>query len=655
MAKRKQAVHKLRDKHKSGAWLHYLPILTVLLVTAAVYAQVHHFGFAPIDDASYVSQNGYVRSGDIIWALTSRDASNWHPLTWMSHMLDCRLFGLDPGKHHITNLLLHLAATFTLFAALKRMTGSTWRGTFVAGLFALHPLHVESVAWIAERKDVLSALFWMLTMLAYASYTQKRGVGHYILVLVFFGLGLLSKPMLVSLPVVLLMLDFWPLKRVELGWRRLVIEKTPLLAMSAASCLITFFAQHNGGAVQELASYPFSVRMANAVVACAGYLAKTIVPVNLGPMYPHPGASLPVWTVAVSAGVMIALTAAAVISRRKAPCLLVGWLIYIVTLLPVVGLVQVGNEGMADRYTYIPLLGIFIAIAWLLPAQFPQRRKWALGLAGAAIMIILGLLTCHQTGAWRNTDTYVQQMLKATNNHPLSRLKEAKFLSQSGDAEGAELLMAELVSDYPDLPEARNGRANTLSSLGRHGEAIAEFKEAIRLKRDYAEALSNLGLEYESVGNLDEAVNWCRKAVALAPNVAQWRANLGHVYATQRQYDEAAAEYRKALSIRPDTPNADSDLGMVLYNDGDSDGGIRHLRRAVRANPDDDVSRLRLGTMLHYEGLHTEAIEHLKAATELQPASADAHGTLAMALDAAGRTEEAREELELAQRYGARR
>ncbi len=664
MAKRKRAIEKAQEQAKPRGidWRGWLPIIVILVLSVAVYTQVGDFGFAVIDDADYVSHNGYVREGPapqgILWALTARHASNWHPLTWISHMLDCRLFGLDPGKHHLTNLVFHLANALLLFVVLRRMTGSIWRSSFVTGLFALHPLHVESVAWISERKDVLSTFFMLLAILAYVRCTEKPGVGRWVLVSIVFGLGLMAKPMLVSLPIILLLLDYWPLRRWQLGLGKLLMEKTPLFLLSVASCAVTFLAQRSGGAVQELADFPLTVRIANAIVSYASYLGKMILPTNLGPLYPHPGNTLPVWTVVISTAVLLVLTMTAATLRRKAPYLIVGWLFYIITLLPVIGLVQVGNEGMADRYTYVPLMGIFIAIFWLVPDTLSRisarSRRIGLRIAGCAVIVALSTLTYQQAGTWRDTDSFTRQMLKATHNHPLSRLKEAKFLSQEGRLEEAEVFMAELVEDYPSLPEVRNGYGCLLGDLKRHNEAVLQFREAIRLRPDYAAAYSNLGLEYESAGKLDEALRWCRKAVGIAPKTAQWRANLAHVLATLQRYEESAAEYRRALAIRPDTPGAESDLGMVLYNNDDAEGGIRHLRRAVRANPDDGLSRLRLGTMLHYEGHHTEAIEHLRAATELQPASADAHGTLAMALNAAGHTEEAQQELELAQRYGAK-
>lgn len=662
MGKRKRVVQtKASEAGKPCAfpWRHYLPIAFILLLTAAVYAQVRTFQFMPLDDNVYVFANGHVRGGlalqGILWALTARAAANWHPLTWISHMLDYQLYGLDPGKFHITNLLFHLASTLVLFAALKRATRSIWRSTFVAALFALHPLHVESVAWIAERKDVLSTFFWMLTMLAYVYYAEKPRIGRYAFVAVAFVLGLMAKPMLVSLPLVLLLLDYWPLKRTDLGWKRLMLEKIPLFALSIGSCLVTFIVQRSSSAVQDLNVFPIAVRIANALFASADYLAKMLLPTNIGPNYPHPGSTLPAWVVIISGLILAALTVAVIMLRRRAPYLIVGWLFYLITLAPVIGLVQVGQQGMADRYTYIPLLGIFVAIAWLVPEILQKRgHGLAIGIAGALVVLVLAGLTYHQVGAWKNRDSFVRQMLKATHNHPLSRALEANLLNQAGDHVGAERKMAELVRDYPRLPEARLGHGCTLSALRRYDEAIDEIKQAIRLKPDYAEACTNLGSVCQSAGKPEEALKWSTKAVDMAPGVGQYHANLARILAMQNRPSEAISEYELALKIQPDVPNTEHPLGVLLYNTQDTNGAIEHLQTAVNNNPDDATSQYDLGTVLRNAGRPSEAIEHLSEAVRLRPTWADAHGQLAMALDAAGQTQQAQQELQLAKQYGAK-
>lgn len=656
-----QAKEQERRKPHVFPWRQYLPIVAVLLLTAAVYAQVRGFGFMPVDDAVYVSGNGYVRNGptaqSLLWALTSREVFNWHPLTWLSHMLDCRFYGLDAGKHHITSLLFHLANTLLLFIALKRMTGAVWRSTFVAALFALHPLHVESVAWIAERKDVLSTFFWMLTVLAYAYYAEKPKISRYVLVAIAFALGLMAKPMLVSLPVVLLLLDYWPLRRSDAGWKRLVLEKTPLFALSLGSCVMTFIAQRGGGAVGELNAYPLTVRIANSLFAYADYLAKMVVPINLSPMYPHPGSNLPAWTVVAPGAILFALTTASIAMRRRAPHLIVGWLIYLISLLPVIGLVQVGLQGMADRYTYIPLIGVFIAIAWIVPETLrgllQRNGPVVLGTAGTLTILVLSVAAANQAGTWKNGGSYIRQMLRATQDSELARSQQADYLNQIGRPVEAEAKMAAVVRDYPRLARARISHASTLSILRRFKEANSELREAVRLNPRSAAAYSYFGLSYLDTGMPTEALKWCRKAVNMAPDTAQWHVNLARVLAALRRPDEAISEYRRALETRPDTPTAERDLGVLLYLKQDTVGGVEHLRRAVLNDPNEPMSQFLLGAALRRAGENEQAIDHLSEAVRLQPTMADAHGELAMALDGAGRNEEARAELEIARKLGA--
>ncbi|NIQ87873.1 MAG: hypothetical protein GWN93_01765, partial [Deltaproteobacteria bacterium] len=362
-----------------------------------------------------------------IWAFTTTDEANWHPLTWLSHMVDCQLYGLNPAGHHLTNVLLHSASTVLLFLILLGMTGSRWRSALVAALFALHPLHVESVAWVAERKDVLSTLFWMLTLWAYLAYTKRPERKRYLLIIVAFTLGLMAKPMLVTLPFVLLLLDYWPLKRIELGQSasglpaanqpstiaekpgaqafRLLLEKTPLFVLTAASSVVTFVVQKSEGAVGALEVYPLKIRVANALVSYVSYIIKMIWPQNLAVFYPHPGQSLPMWQ-AVAAGILLVLISIAVIrAGRRQPYLPVGWLWYLGTLVPVIGLVQVGAQAMADRYTYVPLIGLFIMAAWGVPELMKKWHHRRVALVVSAALVLFALMTCArlQLRHWKNS------------------------------------------------------------------------------------------------------------------------------------------------------------------------------------------------------------------------------------------------------------
>ena len=649
----------------------YLICLAMIVAMLAVYWQVRGFGFILLDDPGYVSGNGHVLGGlnssSLSWAFRSYYQSNWHPLTWISLMADAQLGGANPAVFHLTNVGLHILNTLLLFAFLLLETGKRWASASVALLFAIHPLHVESVAWVTERKDVLSTLFWLLTMLAYLWYARRRSISRYLLVATAFALGLLAKPMLVTLPIVLLLLDIWPLGRLakrsqpaegHLPLRALILEKIPLLAISAASCAVTLAAQSGGGSVYTVAALPIGARISNAVVACVGYIVKMLWPTNLMPQYPHPGRTLPEWQIVFSALLLALVTVLAVKAARKRPYVTVGWLWYLVTLIPVIGLVQVGVQAMADRYTYIPLLGVFIAIAWAVPdglsLLFPRRLSIAPAVAGTVLLLALAVLSYHQIGAWTDRDSFISQMLVATHNHPLCRALEANLLNQAGEPEEALRKMEELARDCPRLPEAHMGLGCTLGALRQYDRAIVELNEAIRLRPEYAEAYCHLGEVCESAGRYEEALQYARKAVDMAPDVAQYHATLAHVLATLNRPEEAISEYEAALAIQPDVPNADRPLGVLLFNTGDLTGSIEHLQIATSSNPDDPMNHYDLGIALRHTGDNSRAIEHLTEAIRLRPTWADAHGQLAMALDAAGERQRAIEELELARRYGAK-
>jgi len=439
------------------------------LLTLAAYLPTFHNGFVNLDDGFYVTGNPRVREGitraSVAWALTANVANNWHPLTLLSHLLDVQLFGLDPAGHHTTSLLLHLANTLLLFAVLRGMTGTLWRSAAVAALFAVHPAHVESVAWVAERKDVLSALFWILAMAAWTSYARRPSLGRYLLVALMMGLGLMAKPMVVTLPFSLLLLDVWPLERISLGWKRLVAEKLPLLALSAAASLVTLRYQQTSLAPLDLV--PWSLRLANAAVSYATYLGKLLLPRNLAVFYPIPLA-IPIWQVAGAAALLAALTALAVWKARRAPWLLVGWLWFLGTLVPVIGLVQVGRQAMADRYTYIPSIGLFMAIVWGI-AGLARERRMILAVASAAVIALLAVGTWTQTGYWRDSVTLYRHALAVTRGNYVAHVGLAKALVAKRDWEGAEEQYRAALALRPGLIEARAG----LEAVLRAGKAQA--------------------------------------------------------------------------------------------------------------------------------------------------------------------------------------
>lgn len=437
-----------------------LPLLlsaALALLTLAAWLPALRNGFVNLDDGLYVTGNPQVQKGitraGVAWALTANVANNWHPLTLLSHMLDCQLFGLDPAGHHAMSLLLHLADVLLLFAVLARMTGALWRSAAVAALFAVHPLHVESVAWAAERKDVLSALFWILAMGAWTSYARRPSLGRYLLVVLLMALGLAAKPMVVTLPFALLLLDVWPLERLGLGWKRLMAEKLPLLALSVAASLATLRYQRTSLAPLELV--PWSLRLANAAVSYAAYLGKLLLPRNLAVFYPIPLA-IPAWQAAGSAALLAALTALAVWKVRQAPWLLVGWLWFLGTLVPVIGLVQVGRQAMADRYTYLPSIGLFLAIVWGISELLRERRA-VLAAASAVAIALLAAGTWMQVGYWKDSLVLYRHALAVTRDNYVAHVGLAKALAAEKDWAGAAEQYRAALALRPGLIEARTG------------------------------------------------------------------------------------------------------------------------------------------------------------------------------------------------------
>ena len=455
--------------------------IAITLLTLALYWRVQGHGFLHYDDYQYVVDNPHVRHGltrqGVLWALTSGYASNWHPLTWLSHMLDCELYGLNPQGHHLNNLLLHIANALLLFRLLLRMTGALWRSAFVAALFALHPLHVESVAWVAERKDVLSTLFWMLTLGAYLRYRERPTGTRYLATLFLFALGLAAKPMLVTLPFVLLLLDCWPLGRMPSprSLLPLVREKAPFFVLAALSSVITFWVQSHWGAV--VLSIPLKERLANALVSYVGYGAKMLWPVNLACFYPHPLDGLPLWQAAGALLLLAGVTVAVVRAGRRLPYLAVGWLWYLGTLVPVIGLVQVGAQAMADRYTYVPLIGLFVMLSWgagSLAAKGPLP-KIATAALSAALLAALLPLTWSQISHWKDSETLFAHALEVTDRNLLAHNNLGNALARQGRLEEAEFHLVEALRLRPDYAAAQNNLGILRLRQGRFEEAAGHF------------------------------------------------------------------------------------------------------------------------------------------------------------------------------------
>ncbi len=484
------------------------PVLPAVLLAAlvfAAFAPVSGFHFLVYDDYSYITNNAVVREGltapGLSWAFTTFRSANWHPLTWLSHMLDVELFGLDAGPHHLVNLLFHLANTLALFLVLRGMTAATWRSFVAAALFAIHPLHVESVAWVAQRKDVLSAFFLLLALAAYLRYVRRPGPGRYVVVAGCFVAALLAKPMAVTLPFLLLLLDWWPLGRMTADDARpglpanlpkLALEKVPLVALSGLSCAVTVVAQRAGGALDT--AIPLWVRLQNALLAYAAYLGKAVWPASLVILYPHPGASVSAAKVAAAGLLLALLTAAAVRLAGRRPHLLAGWLWYLGTLVPVIGLVQVGTQAMADRYTYIPLVGIFVAVTWEANGLRERLRLRSLYPAVTAGLVLGALLVvaCIQVRCWRNSVTVFRHAVALTANNWVAHIDLGWALEQEGNLDEAMLHYREAIRIAPGHPYAHNNLGYLLALRGRTGEAIAHFREALRLSPGYTRARRNL-------------------------------------------------------------------------------------------------------------------------------------------------------------------
>ncbi len=559
----------LSRQKKTALWI----CLCTALLTFAVYGQVKDHPFIDFDDYEYITENPHVRSGlsidNIVWAFTSYHSNNWHPITWISHMVDIQIFGLNPAGHHLVNVCFHILNTILLLLLLRRMTGDLWPSAFVAALFALHPLHVESVAWAAERKDVLSTFFWLLTTWMYVRYTETPDWKRYGLVILIFALGLMAKQMLVTLPFVLLLLDYWPLGRIagrggqkQAPVSRLIVEKIPLFALALSAAIIVFVVQQQSGVLYSLTPFPFQIRLENALVSYVGYMGMMLWPVNLAVFYPHPLDSLALWKVLGAAGLLIAISAAVIWKGRRHPYLITGWFWYLGTLVPVIGLVQVGVQAMADRYTYIPLIGLFIMIAWggsdvvsslsrqqfigtkrdqpgdvVLPPGRPEKTQKAgkaelfvpsriiFGL-GVAVLLILSFLTWKQVAYWRDNVTLYTHAARVV----------------------------------PDNYWASNNLGAALASRGQIDAAVTWFAESLKIMPYYPGANQNMAAALYKQGRYEEAEPLLAKALKLQPRNPDLHVTLGAVLLKMGKNAEAAAHFQEAINLRPGDGNAAAGL-----------------------------------------------------------------------------------------------
>ena len=565
--------------------------IALVAVTFAVFAQTLGHEFVNYDDPAYVSQNENIRSGlnwhSVAWAFTHVHSQNWHPLTTMSHMLDCQLFALKPGAHHFVNVLLHSASAVLLFLLLEQMTrngggiATLWSSAFVAAIFAIHPLHVESVAWISERKDVLSGLFFMLTLLAYFRYTRKPNIWRYLVMSILFAGGLMSKPMLVTLPIVLLLLDYWPLNRFEQSNAvKLVLEKVPLAVLSIASAVVTLIVQNEGIGLVRLEVLPLSWRFTNALLVYLIYIWQMIWPANLALGYSHP-ARLPIWEVAGSAALLTAISLCIFVGRKRSPYLIVGWAWYLIMLLPVIGLVQVGGQSHADRYTYLPQVGLYIAATWGIVDLSRWRRypSPVLGAAAAIILTALSLRAASQVWWWHDSERLWRHTLAITTENDVAHLGLGQLLLDQKRLNEAIAELQTFVARHPNDVDGRLKLASAVSEkTGRMNEAIAEYEKAARIgpNPDVETALANLLLEQ---GRIEEAIQHYQNVIQLEPSSALAHYNLAVGLHRQGHLTEAIVHYKAALKIDPNYPDAEYFLGEALLQNGQPDEAKTHLEK----------------------------------------------------------------------------
>ena len=652
--------------------------LGLVAVLVGVFWPVRTHEFITYDDPNYITENVRVQAGltwqNVLWAFRTTSESNWHPLTWLSHMLDCQWFGLNAGAHHLINVLFHGINSVLLFLVLQSMTRARWRSAFVAALFALHPLHVESVAWVSERKDVLSTCFWLLTMAAYVGYVRRPGLGRYVLTLFAFACGLMAKPMVVTLPCVLLLLDFWPLGRLSIGkgakprtlprptvpnnksvevvtLPRAILEKVPFLILTIASCFATYFAQHKGEAVVTVAAVPLAERLTNAALAYVRYMGKMVWPDHLAVFYPFVR-DWPAWQVAAALILLLAMTLVAYWARHKHRYFTVGWLWYVGTLVPVIGLVQVGAQSMADRYTYVPLIGLFIIVAWgavNLSSQWP-RKPIVLAFSGGAVIGVCLLLTLAQIRFWRDSVTLFEHALAVTPESATGHLQLGYGLLAKGRTDEALKHFQAALQRVPWDYFVHCQVGNILSSQGKLDEAMTNYQKGLELKPENSELNNNLGVIWEKKGNLPEAIRCYSAALQYKPDDLKAHLNLGNALLAQGKNDEALRHYAESVELFPKSAPARWSMGEALMAQGKLQDASTHFQQALRLQADFPEAHSSLGLVLVQTGQTADGLAHLREAVRLKPGVAEFHFRLAMALEADKKTQAAVQEYQEALR-----
>ncbi len=629
--------------------------VALVLACVAIYGQTLTHDFLNYDDNHYVTENPHVQAGlhmnTVGWAFVTDKALYIHPLTWMSHMLDCSLYGMHPWGHHLTNLLFHSAASVLLFWALRLLTGAFWPSAMVAALFAVHPLHVESVAWVAERKDVLSAVFWMLALGAYGLYARRGGVLRYAAVAAAFILGLMSKPMVVTLPFVLLLLDYWPLEQADRNaspgvmarkMAQLALWKTPLFLITVLSSVSTFVMQAGGNNLAFGEKVPFVDRCANAIVVYVLYLVKTLCPSGLAAFYPHP-VTRPMWQVAGAAVILAAITLFCLREARRRPYLIIGWFWYLGTLVPVIELVQAGDFSHADRYTYLPSIGVFIMAAWgvadLAAAwQVPRR---AVAAASAIVLAAFTVCAVVQTGYWHDSETLFRHAISVGHPSTLAYDNVAAYAMNQKRYDAARESLGKALELNPKDLKALNNMGLIALAQGHHDEARTYLTKALELKPDQVNVINNLANIAMDQKHYDEARIYLKKALELDPASINPLINLGNIATEQGHYDEAGESLKKALEIDPRSVSALTNIGKLYVVQKRYEDAKNYLTKALSLDPKSVNALNNLGGCFLYQDQYEEARQYLQRALEVDPQSISALNNLAYALTKLGRQAEA--------------
>ena len=626
---------------------HIMICAALAALCAIIYGQTLTFDFLHYDDDKFITGNPELRAGltwqGIVWAFTTNRETYYIPITWLTHLFDYQVYGLRPWGHHLTNAIFHAVNTALLFLVLMRMTRQRWPSALVAALFAAHPLHVESVAWISERKDVVSTLFWFLTLDAYTRYSSRPNAPRYTLVFLLLALGLMAKPMLITVPFMLLLLDYWPLDRGRRRWTWLVVEKIPLILLALAFTFVTAVMTRRGVKLLPTELVPWGSRLTNAAVSYPFYLFKMVCPVNIVEPYPYPPMFRPWWQVGGAFALLIGVTGAVIAFRRRCPYLIVGWLTYLGVLMPVNGLVQATGFRYANRYTYVSLIGIFIMIAWGLASLIQARRvfKKPVAAAMAAILAILTVLAVFQTRHWRDSLSLFTHAVEATQDNAAANYALANECARLRKQDKAEAFYREALRISPGFLDAHINYGDLLAEMGRPGEAAAEYEAVLQRDPGSASAHANLGMALAKLGRSDQAVAECNKALEIDPNCAKAHNNLAIMLAGQAKYDDAISHYRDAIRGDPEYAMAHYNLGTLLAKLGRTQDAVFELAEAVRIDPANAAAHFNLATVLTALGKQDDAVPQYLETIRLDPFNRDAYVNLGVAMALQKRFEDA--------------